>query len=48
MICFIMNSMVSDIGLVNIFKGVLPFMAADFIRLSLILTFPIIALYLVT
>lgn len=48
MICFIMNSMVSDIGLVNIFKGVLPFMAADFIRLSLILTFPILALYLVT
>jgi TRAP-type C4-dicarboxylate transport system permease large subunit len=47
MICFIMNSMVTDIGLVNIYKGVLPFMAADFIRLSLILTFPIMALYLV-
>jgi tripartite ATP-independent transporter DctM subunit len=46
MICFIMNSMVKDIGLVNIYKGVLPFMAADFTRITLLLMFPALALYL--
>jgi tripartite ATP-independent transporter DctM subunit len=47
MICFIMNSMVTDIGLVNIYKGVMPFMAADFVRLTLILMFPVLALALI-
>jgi C4-dicarboxylate transporter DctM subunit len=46
MICFIMNNMVRDIGLVNIYKGVLPFMAADFIRLSLLVAFPALALWI--
>ncbi|NQV56950.1 MAG: TRAP transporter large permease [Rhodospirillales bacterium] len=46
MICFIMNNMVRDIGLVNIYKGVLPFMCADFIRLSLLVAFPSLALYI--
>lgn len=46
MICFIINNMVRDIGLINIYKGVLPFMCADFIRLALLVAFPMIALYL--
>lgn len=47
MICFVMNNMVRDIGLVNIYKGVLPFMTADLIRLALLMFFPGIALFLV-
>jgi len=46
-ICFVMNNMVPDIGLTNIFKGVLPFIMADFVRLALLMIFPGIALYLV-
>ena len=47
MICFIMNNMVKDIGLVNIYKGVLPFIGADFVRLTLLVAFPGISLFLV-
>jgi tripartite ATP-independent transporter DctM subunit len=47
MICFIMNTMVPDIGLLSIYKGVLPFIMADFIRLTLLMIFPGIALFLV-
>ena len=46
MICFIINNMVKDIGLANIFKGVLPFMAADMVRLSVVTFVPWIALVL--
>jgi tripartite ATP-independent transporter DctM subunit len=46
MICFIMNNMVKDIGLMNIFKGVMPFIAADMVRLSLVVFVPWIALVL--
>lgn len=46
-ICFIINNMVKDIGLVNIYKGVLPFICADFIRLTLLLLFPGLSLFLV-
>jgi tripartite ATP-independent transporter DctM subunit len=46
MICFIINNMVRDIGLVNIFKGVLPFLAADMVRLSIIVAVPWISLVL--
>jgi tripartite ATP-independent transporter DctM subunit len=46
-ICFIINNMVPDIGLSNIFKGVLPFMASDMVRLAILMVFPEIALYLV-
>jgi TRAP-type C4-dicarboxylate transport system permease large subunit len=38
--------MVRDIGLVNIFKGVLPFLAADMVRLSIIVAVPWISLVL--
>ena len=46
-ICFIINNMVKDIGLMNIYRGVLPFICADFIRLALLLFFPGISLFLV-
>jgi tripartite ATP-independent transporter DctM subunit len=46
MICFIINNMVRDIGLGNIFRGVLPFMAADMVRLSIVVAFPWISLVL--
>jgi tripartite ATP-independent transporter DctM subunit len=47
MICFIMNSMVRDISLMQIYRGVMPFMIADLIRLTLLTAFPIISLALV-
>lgn len=46
-ICFIINNMVPNIGLANIFRGVMPFIASDFVRLALLMMFPQIALFLV-
>jgi tripartite ATP-independent transporter DctM subunit len=45
-ICFILNSMVRDISLMTIYRGVMPFVAADLIRLALLVAFPAIALFL--
>lgn len=45
MICFVMNKMVPDIGLINIYKGALPFLVSDLCRLGLIIAFPQIALW---
>ena len=39
-ICFIMNNMVPDIGLVNIYKGAMPFVIADLFWLALLVAFP--------
>ena len=46
-ICFVINNMTPDIGLVNIFKGVMPFILSDLVRLTLLMIFPGIALFLV-
>jgi C4-dicarboxylate transporter DctM subunit len=46
-ICFIMNNMVPDIGLVNIYKGAIPFVIADIVWLALLVAFPSISLLLV-
>jgi C4-dicarboxylate transporter, DctM subunit len=46
-ICFIMNNMVPDIGLVNIYRGALPFVLADLVWLALLVAFPPISLVLV-
>ena len=46
-ICFIINNMSPDIGLSNIFKGVMPFIGSDVVRLALLMFFPQIALILV-
>ena len=46
-ICFVMNNMTGDIGLGRIFRGVLPFIGADVVRLAVLVSFPGISLYLV-
>ena len=46
-ICFIMNNMVPDIGLVNIYKGAMPFVLADLVWLALLIAFPALSLFLV-
>ena len=45
-ICFILNTMVRDISLMQIYRGVMPFVAADLVRLALLIAFPAIALFL--
>jgi tripartite ATP-independent transporter DctM subunit len=45
-ICFILNTMERGISLMKIYKGVLPFVAADLVRLALVIAFPAIVLYL--
>jgi C4-dicarboxylate transporter DctM subunit len=46
-ICFIMNNMVPDIGLVNIYKGAMPFVIADLVWITILIIFPSISLFLV-
>jgi TRAP-type C4-dicarboxylate transport system permease large subunit len=46
LICFVISNMARDIGLVNIYRGVMPFMGADLIRLALLVAFPVISLLL--
>ncbi len=44
---FIINRLARDVPLVETFKGVMPFLASDFIRIALLLFFPSISLVLV-
>jgi TRAP-type C4-dicarboxylate transport system permease large subunit len=44
---FIINRLARDVPLTDTFKGVMPFLASDFIRIALLLAFPSIALVLV-
>jgi C4-dicarboxylate transporter DctM subunit len=46
MIVFVIKSVVHDVNFSTIFKGVLPFIVTDLIRLVILIAFPIIALYL--
>jgi tripartite ATP-independent transporter DctM subunit len=46
-ICFIMNNMVPDIGLVNIYRGAMPFVIADLVWLAMLVAFPTLSLTLV-
>jgi C4-dicarboxylate transporter, DctM subunit len=46
MIVFVIKSVVHDVNFSTIFKGVLPFIVTDLIRLTILIAFPIIALYL--
>ena len=46
MIVFVIKSVVHDVDFLTIFKGVLPFIVTDLIRLTILIAFPIIALYL--
>lgn len=45
---FVITSVVKDVSFTTIFKGVLPFVATDIVRLIILIAFPIIALYLPT
>ena len=43
---FVINSMARDVPMIETFKGVLPFLLSDFLRVALIIVFPIITLIL--
>jgi C4-dicarboxylate transporter, DctM subunit len=43
---YVINSVQRDIDLVTIFRGVLPFVVTDVVRLSLVIAFPTLALFL--
>jgi C4-dicarboxylate transporter DctM subunit len=43
---FVIKSVVKDVSFTTIFKGVLPFVATDIVRLIILIAFPLIALYL--
>ena len=44
---YIMNGLARDVPMVETYKGVVPFLLTDFVRLSLLITFPPISLWLV-
>jgi C4-dicarboxylate transporter, DctM subunit len=46
MIVFVIKSVVPDVSFSTIFKGVLPFIVTDLVRLVILIAFPIIALWL--
>lgn len=43
---FVINSMARDVPMLETFKGVVPFIVSDFIRVAIIIAFPIITLIL--
>ena len=43
---FVIKSVIQDVTFSSIFKGVLPFIATDILRLVILIAFPIIALWL--
>lgn len=43
---FVIKSVVKDVSFTTIFKGVLPFVVTDIIRLIILIAFPVIALWL--
>ena len=43
---FVIKSVVQDVSFTTIFKGVLPFIATDIMRLVILIAFPVIALWL--
>ncbi len=44
---FVINSLAKDVPMLETFKGVIPFLASDFLRVILLFFFPIVSLYLV-
>ncbi len=45
---FVIKSVVKDVSFTTIFKGVLPFILTDIVRLVILIAFPFIALWLPT
>ena len=43
---FVISALARNVGIQKIYAGVLPFVAADFLRIGLVIAFPAIALYL--
>lgn len=43
---YVMHSIAPDIPISRVFKGVLPFLAADFVHLAMLIAFPAMALFL--
>jgi TRAP-type C4-dicarboxylate transport system permease large subunit len=43
---FVLNSLLPDVKLTAIFKGVWPFVVADIVRLGILIAFPAISLWL--
>jgi TRAP-type C4-dicarboxylate transport system permease large subunit len=46
MIVFVIKSVIQDVDFSTIFKGVLPFIVTDLIRLVILIVFPILATWL--
>jgi TRAP-type C4-dicarboxylate transport system permease large subunit len=46
MVVFVIKSVIPEVNFSTIFKGVLPFIVTDLIRLVILIAFPIIALWL--
>jgi len=46
MIVFVIKSVIQDVTFATIFRGVLPFIVTDLLRLIILIAFPIIALFL--
>jgi TRAP-type C4-dicarboxylate transport system permease large subunit len=44
---YIINRLAKDVPLKETFKGVIPFLLSDFIRITILVFFPIISLYLI-
>jgi TRAP-type C4-dicarboxylate transport system permease large subunit len=44
---YIINSLARDVPILETFKGVIPFLASDFLRVILLFFFPSISLWLV-
>ena len=44
---YIINRLAKDVPLTETFKGVIPFLLSDFVRITLLVFFPILSLYLV-
>ena len=43
---FILKSMLPEVPLSSIFKGIVPFFCADIVRLAIVILFPAVAFYL--
>jgi TRAP-type C4-dicarboxylate transport system permease large subunit len=43
---FVIKSVVQDVSFTTIFKGVIPFVITDIVRLVILIAFPVIALWL--
>jgi TRAP-type C4-dicarboxylate transport system permease large subunit len=43
---FVINSLAKDVPMIDTFRGVTPFLASDFVRLALVIAFPMMSLIL--